>query len=123
MNEVTKKQCQKISKEIEVEVNKIMLKHGLGLKMSAIRFGYEYSCKISGVIVKAGQTVRQAEFEKYCELYDLKPEDFGRKFKTTNDNEYKIIGLKPKATKNVIIIECLLSGKEYKCPRGSIKFE
>ena len=54
----------------------------------------------------------QQDFINDCFKVSLKPEDYGTLFSLHNGT-YKLIGLKPKARKNKLIIENTLNSKKY----------
>ena len=59
-------------------------------------------------------------FEKSCEWFGLKPEDYGREF-VKGVRLYKIVGLKPRNRKYPIICQDMKTGKHYKLPEADVQ--
>ncbi|MBC6987924.1 hypothetical protein [Alteromonas sp. BZK5] len=60
------------------------------------------------------------EFEKYAHSFGLNPADFGRQVKV-GDDEFKIVGIKPRRSRFPIVGMCLNTGKVFKLTLGSVK--
>lgn len=117
MADVTRDQARTISKEIEQAIQPILQNYGLSAMVEKTIYGTEYGCKIKGMKTN-GKSVRQAEFEKHCYLYGLKPEDFGKTVEISGKS-FQIAGLKLSAKKYPILLS--REGKMYHCQRSSLR--
>lgn len=92
---------------------------GLAISFEGGTFGDKSATlKLEVAIVAADGTVEtkaKQDFEKYCALVGLKPEDFGRVF-THRGRRFKICGLKPGAGKFPLLATDQASGKVFKFP-------
>jgi hypothetical protein len=59
-----------------------------------------------------GRSGEQAEFEKYCFIAGLTPEDFGLEF-TYNGEDYRVTGIAAKRSKNPVITARIRDGKRF----------
>ncbi len=67
------------------------------------------------------QSSKEAEdFKFYCRRYGMTESDLGRTFKTGQDT-FTILGCKPRATKNTIVVTNQ-NGKRYVMPHSRVKF-
>lgn len=60
------------------------------------------------------------EFEKYATAFGLNASYYGKKVKVGND-EFKIVGIKPRRSKFPIVGESLTNGMNYKLTLDSVK--
>lgn len=73
--------------------------------------GIEAKIQVVAVARRAdGKTKEQLDFEKYHEIFGLKPEHFGARF-TSKSEEYKIAGLLPNRSKFPILGVNTTTGK------------
>ena len=77
--------------------------------------------------MEAVDAAAEQTFKRYASVFGLKPEHFGQEV-NLHDGTYKIIGCKPKATKNTILVEKVKTrgggatkpGQKYVIPHGEI---
>lgn len=60
------------------------------------------------------------DWDLNCWAVGMKPEDFGQTI-LYNGSFYKICGVRPKATKNTVLIRHTVTGKEYVAPHETVK--
>jgi hypothetical protein len=68
---------------------------------------------------KDGKSADQLNFEKYCNFYGFKAEDYGRVVVIEGKN-YSFVGFNPKARKNYCLIR--RDGKTYATSVDSVKY-
>jgi len=116
-----------IREEIDQVLKTVGDKHNLIFKSGNISYtANEFSIKINAVIKTKddGEVFdkRKEDFDKYCHIYQLKPEDFGRSFQMSlNGEKYTIAGINRKAKDYPIIIKNE-KGKLYRYKRSAIVF-
>ena len=121
----TKPELKQFRIDFQNAVSDLEKKHEAKISLGSIRFSsYEFSGKITvkkiSIPVSDGKTIspEQYEFEKYCELYGLQKEDFGKTF-SMSGKEFRISGINVKASKNCINITG--NGKQYKTSVEQVK--
>ncbi|MFA5419525.1 MAG: hypothetical protein WC341_13825 [Bacteroidales bacterium] len=62
---------------------------------------------------KNGETPGQQDFNTYCGLYGLKPEDFGQVF-TSGTRQFKLVEICPNRPKYPLVGEDIVTGKRFK---------
>lgn len=120
---VERKESGIIADEIKEAVSEIMKKHGLAVKIELIKYGYQFKCAVIGIVADDGMSAEQTEFNQYCVMHGFKPEDFGRVVKMWDGKEYRIVGIRPKARKNSISIENVVTGKRYCCAKSTLRMD
>ena len=65
-------------------------------------------------------TKEAEDFQRYCRIYGLRPEDLNREFEY-GGTRYKLIGCKPRSTKFPLLAENVGSGKVYKLPAAVVQ--
>lgn len=105
----TQAECRRVESEVRAAVQKVADQLGLELEVGRYRFTSSYvnlplTLKLEGEAVEQLQDNDKKTFEQYAAVYGLKPENFGQEF-DLGDGKYKIVGVKPRATKNTIIVE------------------
>ena len=95
---------------ISTSLNDVADHFGITLEVGAISFeGSNFTAKLKANIVSEDgvvQTRERKDFTRYAKtLCDLDPDWLDDSF-TDNGKSYKITGLKTKATKNKIMLEC-----------------
>ncbi|MBI4382369.1 MAG: hypothetical protein HY574_14420 [candidate division NC10 bacterium] len=63
-----------------------------------------------------GRSGEQVEFEKYCFIAGLKPEDFGLEF-AYSGTDYRVVVIAPKRSRNPVIAIRIKDGKRFVFPR------
>ena len=124
MAKVTKDFLKENRKTIEAELKALGEK--LGVTFKAGSGSYEpdgsaghYKLEITEVR-DDGVTAEQLKFNKVCQLYNLKPQDFGKTLKV-NGRDFKLVGLNTRAPKNPVMIKCLESGGSFKASERVLK--
>lgn len=111
--------------DVENALKSVAEKYGIEITAGSISYTNEYcTMKITAsVISESGEvlTKEKADFKKYAELFDLKPEDLGRTFKL-NNSTFEIVGLKPSSRKFPIIGRNVASNKRFKFTSSMVQF-
>lgn len=76
------------------------------------------NAKIAQISLKGDLAKR--EWDAYCIMFKLKPEDFGRKFVIAR-RTYEVIGINPGATRFPIRAKRLPDGKEFRVPAHNLR--
>ena len=125
MDTFTKQELKQFRIDFQNAVSDLEKKYEAKISLGDIRFSsYEFSGRITvkktSIPISDGKTIspEQYEFEKYCELYGLQKEDFG-KVLTMNGRKFKISGINTKASKNCVNITG--NGKQYKTSVEQVK--
>jgi len=109
---------------INTSLNDVADHFGITLEIGNISFqDNRFSTKITANIVSEDgvvQTREREDFTRYAKtLCDLDPDWLDKSY-TNGGNTYKITGLKTKATKNKIMLECS-DGRGYVAPAEMVK--
>lgn len=67
-----------------------------------------------------GKSGEQAEFERFCALYDFKPEDFGKRVDIGGET-YRLVGFEPRRRKNQIVLERAYDKKRFVFPLRAVR--
>lgn len=111
---LTKKEFGAFRKELEQITKGLAEKYNVNIHAGKIKYT-DISFNLDVEVTKKevnGTSFEQAEFEKYCFLYNLKPEHYNKSFKSSGKS-YNIIGFKPNRPKFPIIAKSE-DGKQYK---------
>lgn len=132
ITEFTRAECQRVREEVVVKIRDVARQFGLEVefrngRFTADEFTLPFTFRISGEAQKVLTERERAEFEMYAEVVGLKPEHYGREV-DLRDGIYKIIGLKPEAPKNNVIVEKVrtrtgqkaTTSKRFICPHTEI---
>ena len=107
---------------IDTAFEDIKSEFGINLEIGRIRYdrdGSQFTTKLTGNI-GVSQTRERKDFTRYAKtLCDLDPDWLGKSY-TSQGLVYKITGLKTKARKNKIMLECS-DGHEYVAPADRVK--
>jgi hypothetical protein len=109
---------------INTSLNDVADHFGITLEVGNISFeGSNFTAKLKANIVSEDgvvQTRERKDFTRYAKtLCDLDPDWLDKSY-TNSGNTYKITGLKTKATKNKIMLECS-DGRGYVAPAEMVK--
>ena len=128
--EFTKSSFAKYREDLNEALRPLGEKYGLTFEpVNHIHYeGLSFNFKV--VATKAevnGVPVDKAkeDFVKYCGRHGLQPDDYQKRchYLGEKDTSYIIVGIKPKATVNSIIIKRESDGKEFVCPAGMLAVE
>ena len=109
-----------INKEIELAVQSVAQKYGITIKyVGASYSSLEATTKLKLSCTSiTGETKGESDFKKYAEIYGLKPEMLGKVFNMRSGRgfkTYKIMGLIPNKRVNNIMVQDIITKKEYVC--------
>jgi len=111
---LTKKEFESFRIETEQAMKTIAEKYGVNIHAGKINYdsnSFTLDLKVSKKKVN-GKSFEQAEFEKNCIYFGLKPEDYNKSF-MSNGRKFNICGIKTSARKMPILAKCE-DGKTYK---------
>ena len=106
--------CKTLNEEVGAALEKIAEKHGLRFERkggSYDEFSYKPSFRFTLSETRGGIPYEQEMFNQDCILYGLKPEHYGKHFKTPSGKVYKLTGLQPGRRKFPFVVETA-DGKE-----------
>jgi hypothetical protein len=118
MDKITKidrKVANTLSMELFMAAGKIAKQYGLKAVQKSGTFNdMHYIGKVEFTITETaeGKHPNQVDFERNCDWYGLKPEDFGREL-ILEGQKFTISGLRTKASKNTICIKRVPDGKTF----------
>lgn len=112
--------ANKLHAEMTSAMREVAARYGLEVKEHGGRFSAtEYSTKYTMVATPKGKSAAQVEFETHCRMYMLKPEHFGATFTDLSGKKFKVVGCRPKARKNTIVVENT-AGKRWVMPHKTV---
>lgn len=93
-------------------------KYGYKIDLGSINYGFgEATAKITindvGDGVATGLSPEQVIWEKNCEIYGLKKEDYGKEIRISG-RLFRIVGILPNCRKNGVLIEDVNTKTQYK---------
>lgn len=101
---ITKSRVEAFTKEFLITMEELGRKHGLGIKLGKITLDSDnFRAKVTAVEIAEGLSIEQAEFNKDCVKYGLKPSDYRRTvfYKGTY---LQLLGFKPRKNKYPILV-------------------
>lgn len=105
-----------IALEVMEAIKAVAAKHGLQVKLAkTVDYSPQVMTLAYNLLATAtnGKVGKQAEFDKLCYMVGLMPEHYG-KIINLQGKLYKIVGIRPHASKNTVCIESSRE-KEYVC--------
>jgi len=109
-----------LHKEMTEAMTAVAEKYGLSVQAHNGKYSTDqYSTKFTLVATPEGKSVDQSNWDKYCEVYGFKTEDFGRAFTDYRGKTWTISGLKPTRTKNNILVTNT-RGTRYVMPSAAV---
>ena len=86
--------------EVDAALKAIAEKHGLGYKGRSVTY-HAADCPVGGIFLLkmvGGVPAEVAEFNRYCGMFNLTPEDFGAVI-TISREQWKLVGVMPSRPK------------------------
>jgi len=118
--EFTKNEFQAFRKDFDQALLPVAEKYSLTIKAGSISYQDDtFSMKVECAKTDAGN-LEQKEFEKYCLLYELSPDDYMREF-VFNGERYTLAGLAVSSPKYPCICLNIGNGKRYKLTEDAVK--
>lgn len=114
---MTKALAKDIHAEIDEAVAAVARKHGLSAKKHGGRYtSSSWSARIELVeLTEPGaETPEAQDYLKKAELYGLKADWLGKSFIGSKGRSFRIVGLKPKASKYPVLGEDQSTGRRFK---------
>ena len=108
----TRSRVKSLSSELKKEFEAIGKKHGIVLDFGTVTYGDDQMRFKLNITEKdngnarppSAKVLASALWNNHAEAKGLKQSDFGKKFKMKNST-YTIVGIKPRATVNCVIVE------------------
>lgn len=115
--DLTKEKMEQIREEIEDALYVISVNNDININLKRVTFDQSsFKTSIEGIV--AGK-----ESEKFDQLAKMNcPEmvgRYGQEFKLDNKN-FRVIGIKPRATKNKVLLLDINTNTEYKAPTALV---
>ena len=119
---LTSTQFKDFRNEVNNALKAIAEKYDVNLTAGSISYNEnKFTCKLEGKAKEVnGMSFEQAEFEKWCIYYGMKPEHYKKQF-SYGGERYELVGFKPKAKKYSVLAK-RTDGKIYKMPVEIVKF-
>lgn len=121
LTKLGKPECREISHQALVALE--TLENELGLKIERVGNGtfdpdsyFEFKLRFT----LAGADPGKKDFDRYADLFGLKPEDYGRTFVTRGET-YQITGISPNRPKYPINAKSVRTGKSFKFQEASVQ--
>jgi hypothetical protein len=118
---LTKKEFESFRRETEEALHKISEKYNVNIHAGGIKYSsnnFDLTLEVTKKEVN-GKSFEQAEFESGCIFCGLKPEDYGKNFRSGN-KQFIIYGVNLRA-KTMPILARDENGQEYKFALDTIK--
>ena len=111
----------KIMNDVNEALKKIGNNYGISFTKNKVKFSTDlFRTKLECVVNKNGLDTKKILWDRYCGLFNLSPDDYGRKF-TFGEKIYTVVGIKPNSRRyNIVAVE-EESGKEFKFPVDIIR--
>ena len=114
MAKITKAMLKEVREEMNKALEEVGKKYGVQFDTGNASFDeYSFTFKVNGKMTATedGESVEKKEWDKYCGMFGLKPENFGQTIEANFGQKYQILGLKPSSRKNPILLKDLRTGK------------
>ena len=119
-----KASLDRVRREVDKSLSELGEKLGITLQIGNISYqDSTFTAKLNGSL--AGFDTRAKDWSDYFWKFDLEEDWLGRTF-TTQGREYKIVGLRPRARKTPVLIECVspelcVDGKTYQTTSATVR--
>ena len=111
---------REIAADMQKALELVLKRHGVEVEIGGARFtDVEATYKVR-IFSGSKDNAKQVEWNKYCVLFGMRPEDFGKTF-TSNGETYTIDGLNLKA-KRMPILATRSDGSGFKFDSVRVKF-
>lgn len=108
---ITRQIAKSFNEDLRSSLKPLEDKYGIKINFGTLRFSdVEMKTTLTAEVLNVTETngsvieKRQSDFNMWCFLAGLKAEDYGKVF-VHNGKTYKIIGIKPRAKKNNVMLE------------------
>ncbi len=111
---LTKQKIKEMRTEIQNVLDEYGEKKGIQIELGHIRFDdTSFTSKIKVIMAENNEKAEKIEWDKVCDLFNLKKEDYGKIVDLTGE-KYKLVKIKPKSRKYPLVVEKMENGKRYK---------
>lgn len=120
ITEMNKANVERVAESAEAALRIVAKDFGLTLERENGRYDpHAGTFTTKWTFVCSTESGIPTDFSKFAPLYDLTPDDYGRKFNTTTGT-YTICGISPRSRKYPILGKCIKTGKTYKFTRTAV---
>lgn len=109
--------------EVEEALKPLAEKYGASVNAGNITYGpYDLGIKVDFKKQSTeNNNVEQAEFEMYCKMFGMQPEDYGKIYNGGKGKEYKLVGFNLAAPKYPFRIVDMSTGKTSRCTKAFLE--
>ena len=112
-------------KDFAEAVKTLEAKYGIVIELGNIKFGYDhFEGKITAKEGNDKEDINQKDFNQYCRLYGLEPEDFDRRVTLTDSHgthDYIITGINPKNRRYPICLKRADNNSSWKWTAEAVR--
>jgi hypothetical protein len=121
---VTRDKCREIQAEVETALQAIAAKHGLTVKLNGGRFTTSsFAPKVEFLVpgaIDGGTRKAEDAWNTLAKLYGLNPAWLGKDFTARDGDKYRVMGLLPGRTKNVVKLARVRDNRALVAPVGFV---
>lgn len=107
----TRNDVKVMREELQKELDNFAKEHGITIKVGNATYD-ETDIHFKVDIASASEDTERVRWEQNCRYFGLVPEDYGKEI-TLQGQKFAVVGVKPKARKNCIIVRRISDGKEF----------
>lgn len=107
----TRNDVKVMREELQKELDNFAKEHGITIKVGNATYD-ETDIHFKVDIASASADTERVRWEQNCRYFGLVPEDYGKEI-TLQGQKFAVVGVKPKARKNCIIVRRISDGKEF----------
>ena len=121
-----KTSIRQLNTEIEAALSTVCQKHGLRIETNGTTYDDDGTRCVTKLEILAPDesgeiiTAEAKSFTAHCSLYDLAPEDLGKKFRHPRGDVYTVVGLNTRNSKFPVLCE-RQDGKGFKFTAKDVK--
>lgn len=115
----TPKVLRELATEIEKATADVAERHGVSIHYVKGKYA-PGDADLTFHVSLDGVDPAKSDFDQFCTAFGLSKEDYGKTVSVFGDT-FEIVGLSPKATKNVVIGKKLTNGKRYRLPLAEVQ--
>lgn len=118
----TKPELKNFREDFSSAVKELEKKYGVSIELGSITYtanDFHAKMEVKKNVVEGNISYDQAEFEKYCMIFGLTKDFYGKKF-SMNGKTFTVSGINTKAHKMPVLATCD-DGKTYKFASDTVK--
>lgn len=110
-----KMKAKMMAADIAAALEAVAKKHGMTVELKGGSYDPTLGTYRPKVEFKSNDSDR-VEFERYAQMFGMKKEAFGHVFTDVRGNSYKVVGIRPSASKRPVLATSMTDGKTYCFP-------